>query len=256
MVRKLFLTCFMLFIDLRQGSSKLLRLAIATAVSALYLAALALARPFQHRDDLFLACLANLLLICSFVAGGILHVCNDGPAACDALVGLGLTETSVTLVFFLLTAGLLLGAILVVAAKAHSTVAAANHTLRVVATGRAPVLDLPPACHYHAFVSHLWATGQDHGRKTRMDVVFGTKRRVLFSSLGRFLVWTPACQHLASLLREGGGGGYRAGSGRVAGYGLLVVCARGAHRRGAGGGDMHFLWSPPACHTMLWSRTC
>jgi hypothetical protein len=164
MMRKLFLTCFMLFVDLRQGSSKILRLAIATAVSALYLAALALARPYQHRDDLFLACLANLLLICAFVTGGILHLCNDDPEACDALVGLGLTERSATLVFFLLTAGLLLGALLVLAARAHATAAAANRTLRVVATGRAPVLDLPPSCHYHAFVSHVWGTGQDQVR--------------------------------------------------------------------------------------------
>lgn len=44
MYRKLFLTCFVLFIDVDEGSRKLLRLNAAAIVSALYLAILCLVR--------------------------------------------------------------------------------------------------------------------------------------------------------------------------------------------------------------------
>jgi len=64
--RKLFLASLVLFIQTNEGSSKLLRLVVASVVSGLYLAALALARPFKRADDLYLACTANLLLMCCF----------------------------------------------------------------------------------------------------------------------------------------------------------------------------------------------
>jgi hypothetical protein len=103
-LRKLILTCFMLFVGTAGGSSKLLRLAIAAAISAAYVALLAVARPFRRRNDFFLACASNLLLACCFISGAVLHICNEGQDDCERFIGLPLTERSATVLFVLLTA--------------------------------------------------------------------------------------------------------------------------------------------------------
>ena len=69
MMRKLFLSALILFVDTEQGSSRILRLVIAVVVSNMYLCILAVARPFKRLDDMYLACVANLLLTCSFISG-------------------------------------------------------------------------------------------------------------------------------------------------------------------------------------------
>jgi hypothetical protein len=160
-LRKLTLTCFLLFVDTAAGSSKLFRLVIAAAISAAYLAVLALARPFRQRDDLFLACASNLLLTCCFISGAVVRFCIEGDAACDRLIGLGLTERTATVAFVLLTVALLLLAVLALLAKVYAAVASAAQTVRVVSTGREPVLELPRQCRHHVFMSHVWGTGQD-----------------------------------------------------------------------------------------------
>jgi hypothetical protein len=160
-LRKLTLTCFLLLVDTAGGSSKLFRLAIAASVSAAYLAVLALARPFRQRDDLFLACASNLLLTCVFISGAVLHICNEGDAACDRFIGLGLTERTAAVAFVLLTAALLLLAVLAILAKVLAAVTSGAQTVRVVSTGREPVLELPRQCRHHVFMSHVWGTGQD-----------------------------------------------------------------------------------------------
>ena len=64
LVRKIFLTSMVLFIDQEYGSRKLLRTVVAAIVSAMFLTCLALARPYRRSDDLCLACIANPLLTC------------------------------------------------------------------------------------------------------------------------------------------------------------------------------------------------
>ena len=64
LVRKIFLTSMVLFIDQEYGSRKLLRTVVAAIISATFLTLLALARPYRRSDDLCLACIANLLLTC------------------------------------------------------------------------------------------------------------------------------------------------------------------------------------------------
>ena len=74
LVRKIFLTSMVLFIDQEYGSRKLLRTVVAAIVSALFLTTLALARPYRRSDDLCLACVANLLLTCCFASGVVVQV--------------------------------------------------------------------------------------------------------------------------------------------------------------------------------------
>jgi len=158
LARKLFLASLVLFIDQEYGSSKMLRLVVATVVSALFLAALALARPFKRSDDLYLACVANLLLTCCFCLGTVIQLCGEDNDQCYQLVGLNDARRASEFVIGL-TAAMLVASLTIIILKAVTAVTAP--TLRLVATGRAPILELPSGCHFHGFISHAWGTGQD-----------------------------------------------------------------------------------------------
>jgi len=158
--RKLFLASLVLFIDSEHGSGKMLRLVVATIVSALYLAALALARPFKRSDDLQLACIANLLLTCWFVLGVTIQLCESKAYEdmCSTLVGLESARRASDLVVALAAAMLALSLLLVLFKTAS---AVSVPTIRLSSTGRPPILELPRTCHFHGFISHAWGTGQD-----------------------------------------------------------------------------------------------
>ncbi|EOD07315.1 hypothetical protein EMIHUDRAFT_198748 [Emiliania huxleyi CCMP1516] len=162
--RRLFLASLVLFIQTNTGSSKLLRLIIASVVSGLYLTALALARPFKRTDDLYLACTANLLLLCCFISGIVIQLCPDPGASaayegmCYTLVGFDSARGASEFVI-VLTAAMLAASLLVVLFKTVSAVR--MPTIRLASTGRPPALELCPECHFHGFISHAWGTGQD-----------------------------------------------------------------------------------------------
>eukprot|EP00961_Rhodomonas_salina_P184141 2486494-Rhodomonas_salina.1 len=162
MLRKLLLTSLILFVDTEYGSSKLLRLVLAAIVTVLYLAVLALARPFKHAEDLYLACTANLLLACAFISGIAIKLCGeewDHVVECKALVGLSSSyQTNVFVV--VLTIVMLVVSLLVILYKVLTEVTPS--TIRLVSSEREPVLgELPPGCNFHGFLSHTWRTGQD-----------------------------------------------------------------------------------------------
>ena len=73
LTRKIFLTSMVLFIDQENGSIKLQRLVVAAIVSSMFATILALARPYRRSDDLYLACVANLMLTCCFCAGVVIQ---------------------------------------------------------------------------------------------------------------------------------------------------------------------------------------
>ena len=54
---------------------------------------------------------------------------------------------------------MLAASLLVVLFKTVSAVRAP--TIRLASSGRPPVLELSPECHFHGFISHCWGTGQD-----------------------------------------------------------------------------------------------
>jgi len=158
--RKLFLASLVLFIDTEYGSIKLLRLSVASVVSGLYFAVLALARPFKRDDDLYLACTANLLLLCCFISGTVIQLCESAAYEnmCYTLVGFNSAHGASVFVIAL-TAAMLATSLLVVLFKTVSAVRAP--TIRLASTGRPPALELCPECHFHGFISHAWGTGQD-----------------------------------------------------------------------------------------------
>ena len=161
MGRKLLLTSFVLFVDLEEGSTKILRLYVAALVSAVYLLLLCLAQPLRRTDNLYLAAGANLLLLLSFLSGIVIKLCGaDGESEpgsespCEALVGLsGQYEASLVVVFASIL--VLAGTVLLICWQAFSVTRA---TIRLRATHEEPRLKLPKGCHFHAFVSDAFRT--------------------------------------------------------------------------------------------------
>jgi hypothetical protein len=162
--RKLLLTSFVLFVDQEHGSTRVLRLYLATALSVMYVVVLCLARPLRRADNLYLAALANLLLTLCFVSGIIIKLCEqDDESAlatettCEATVGLA-SKYQTSLIVVVASAIVLAAAVLMICWQAITT---QHKTIRLRSSREEPVLTLPRGCHFHAFVSHAWSTGQD-----------------------------------------------------------------------------------------------
>jgi len=151
-VRKLFLTTFIVIVVQDNASS--MRLVIAIFVSIFFLAVQALAMPYTRKDDDYFAVLVNLLLTFVFLSGLLVKLCGiDESARCLELFGMTSAD-SLTEFFSVLTIAVCLGAVLVVSWKA--TVAAYAPTIRLKATHREPLLEMPSGNFFHAFISHVW----------------------------------------------------------------------------------------------------
>lgn len=157
-MRKNSLTCFVMFFDPEEGSNKLFRLVLASMISSIYLGFLAIARPYKHNDDFYLAFLSNVVLICCFIMSIILQLCNKDKETCNELVGMSLNDFSASVVVVLLAIGTIIVTIASLVKVAFNTISA--QSVRVISTGWAPVVEMPKCCKYHIFMSHLWATGQ------------------------------------------------------------------------------------------------
>ncbi|EOD10874.1 hypothetical protein EMIHUDRAFT_215127 [Emiliania huxleyi CCMP1516] len=163
LVRKIFLTSMVLFIDQEYGSRKLLRTVVAGIVSAMFLTLLALARPYRRSDDLCLACIANLLLTCCFASGVVIQLCDSTAYEdmCYDLVGYKTSRGATTFVV-VLTAVMLAVSLAVILVSAVS--ASRAKTMRLVSSKREPMRDgitLADGQEWHLFLSHVWSTGQD-----------------------------------------------------------------------------------------------
>ena len=65
----------------------MLRLVIANTVSVVYLGLLALVRPYNRNDDLYLSFVSNILLSCCSLMGTMTDVCDTGEDICYQLIG-------------------------------------------------------------------------------------------------------------------------------------------------------------------------
>ena len=159
-MRKILLTALILFVDTEFGDIRLLRLWIAASVSGAYLALLALARPYKLAEDLYLACTSNLLLLCCFLSGIAIKLCEDQAWEQKCMEFLGLNGSYQTNVFVvIITVVVLVLFLTIIAVKSFMTVR--YGTICLVSTGREPIMDLPASCNFHCFLSHAWRTGQD-----------------------------------------------------------------------------------------------
>jgi len=158
--RKLFLTGFILLIDKDEGSTRILRLLVATAVSLVYFGILLRVRPYKQASNLDLAFVSNIGLMFCFIFGTVLHFCEDnGEVECRRYIGRGFTSYRASLIVVLITIVMLvvtIGFLLIFAMNAINT-----PSVRVISTGSKPNLELPGDCKFHGFFSHIWSTGKD-----------------------------------------------------------------------------------------------
>jgi hypothetical protein len=151
-LRKLFLTGFIILIDIREGSSKILRLVVVIIASALFLCALTLVRPYKRMDDLYLAVVSNMLLIGIFTFGVVIKLCegDDSDGMCERYTSFDRNASLASqLLAYLSISFFVIAVIQMITAPTI-----------VLASGATLHLEMPKHCLYHAFVSHTWGTGQ------------------------------------------------------------------------------------------------
>jgi len=160
LIRKIFLTGIILHFQRESGSSHIFRLLLANVVSFVYFGVLLRARPYKRTIDLDLAFLSNILLLCCFTFGIILHFCQDDQAQCDDYIGWkNMNSYRATFVILILTVSMLVISLLLLLIISLNAISAP--TIRLVNTGSKPNLELPGDCRFHAFFSHIWSTGKD-----------------------------------------------------------------------------------------------
>ena len=158
MVRKLFLTGFIMFVDPEEGSSRAFRLIIATLVSSVYMCILAYARPYKRQNDLNLALVSNVILICLFSLGIVIKLCDKDDELCNKTIGLSVDSSNATHIAVALTASMVITTILSFATVTINTKNAP--TIRLSTSGYGPNLEMEANIEHHAFFSHVWKSGQ------------------------------------------------------------------------------------------------
>ena len=169
-LHKIFLTGCIMFIDLKEGSNKILRLVIAIIVSTLYLSILLAYRPYKQDVNFYLAFLSNFLILCCFSSGIILKHCNDdgedrneddknyAMSSCASFVGGSLDSYRASVFVVVLTIIMLIMTIIFIIILSIIKIRAP--TVKIISKKNAPNLELPKECHFHIFMSHVWSTGQ------------------------------------------------------------------------------------------------
>ena len=199
-MRKMFLTGIIIFIDIDNGSNKILRLVVASIVSLVFAFILLAFNPYKRKDNYYLALVSNFLLICFFVMGIILKLCSmeavgeikNGQDLCMSLVGNSLDSYTASILVVCLTLSMAIITILSIFILAVRNILAPS--VRIISTGNAPNLELPHDCNSHIFMSHVWATGQ------AMTHVISRKLQLLLPGLK---VWLDVDSlHDISLLEE------------------------------------------------------
>ena len=158
MMRKVFLTGFIMFVDAEEGSSRVFRLIIATVVSSFYMAILSYARPYKRQDDFHLALVSSILLICFFSLGIVIQLCDNDDDLCNKTIGLSFNAFKATSIAMILTATMLTLTIVSFVIVTMNTINVP--TIRLVTSGYEPNLEMLRHTNYHAFFSHVWRSGQ------------------------------------------------------------------------------------------------
>merc|ERR1740136_223235 len=158
-MRKIFLTGFIMFVDPEEGSTRVLRLILATVVSSVYISVLSYVRPFKRHDDFQLAIVSNILLVCIFSLGIVIQLCDDdNDGICKKTIGFSITSFKATLIAVVLTLVMLVITMISFVVVRINEISAP--TICLAATGYVPNLELPKNKEYHAFLSHVWKSGQ------------------------------------------------------------------------------------------------
>ena len=118
------------------------------------------AQPYKRKDDLYLAFVSNYLLICCFVTGIVLHLCEGEDETCQKFIGMNLNSYDASIVVICITIGMTILSILFLVIIAMNTI----KTPKVKISDDTVNLELPQDCVRHVYVSFLPATSGDKAR--------------------------------------------------------------------------------------------
>jgi len=166
-IRKIFLSGLIVFIDSEAGSDKILRLIVATAICVLYISVLGLAKPYNNNSDLYLAFTTNIVLLYCFLLGIILQFCGEEDegenTTCEMFISPSMNAYKASLVAVVIIASMLICLIGFLVILTVSVMTAP--TIRLARSNMTPNLEIPEDCKFHFFLSHVWTTGQDKAHK-------------------------------------------------------------------------------------------
>ena len=155
------LTNFLILVNFEGGSSKFLRLSLGLLVAFAGLSLQFLYKPFRRETDDALSCVAQLLLVCFFITGNLIKLCDPetiddmlnvrSTNSCVALVGVD-SAYAITVLMICAAAGMLVVPFAVFVL--HMRQAAALETLRVKGINKPPELLLEEGHQYQLFLSH------------------------------------------------------------------------------------------------------
>jgi len=143
-IRNIFRTGFINFLDAKEESNKILRLSDAGTVFTLYFTVLLSVRPaYKRSDELYIFIISSFLLVVCLGLGTILQYCegDDNEGTCHALVGLHLDSYGASIVVTSLIFGMLLGTVYFLLVQAYRA-----PIVRLRSTGYLPNLEMPSTC--------------------------------------------------------------------------------------------------------------
>jgi len=166
-IKRIFLSGFIMFVDPKEGSNKILRLIIAVVICTLYMGILTLARPYRRTDDLYLAFISNYSLICYFGLGIILHFCESDDT-CTRFVGLSLNSYRASILVVILILSMTFLSIFLLLVIGFNTIK--SPVLRLAHTKEVPNLELPVDCTHHVYISYCGITGGDKAQSVALKL--------------------------------------------------------------------------------------
>jgi len=105
-----------------------------------------------------------VLLICCFLSGIIIQICQDEDESCERIILPSLDNYYQASVLALILTATMLGITIIFMIVIIKNEMNAP-TIRLNSTRNKPNLEMAGNCKSHAFVSHVWATGQDKAQK-------------------------------------------------------------------------------------------
>lgn len=168
--RKVFLTGIIMFIDFQEGSNKLLRLVVAIIVATLFFGVLLAFRPYKRSDDFYFSLVTNFMLITCLSLGVVLKLCNDEDVTdggsyvnlfngtCEQFIARSIDSFKASILVVTIASAATLIAIGLIISLAVNKIK--EPVVRMVSTGYTPNLELSEGHKTHAFMSHVWSTGQ------------------------------------------------------------------------------------------------
>lgn len=195
--KKLILTNAVLFIDIENGSTKLLRLVVGLIVSLFGLVLQLSARPLKNLDDDAISCMVQIMLAFFFIAGIVIKLCEMESGSCTAIMGIQ-SAYHVSIVMISVGFIVMLGPFVMLLRRVNDSMG--TPTLRIkpgfTGGGNPPILHLDKTQKYHLFLSH------SAPRRTRTRPVDGPLRNLIYSALSCFAVWSTGQDQCAVIKRQ------------------------------------------------------